>query len=68
MEEQYKNLRQPTKEEADALTKDLQEVLKKHHANMGVKAQIELLIEDIPSPFVPNGDNSDKTEEDAPKA
>lgn len=55
------NLRQPTKEEADALTKDLQEVLKKHNANMGVKAVIELLIEEIPSPFVVNNNGNGET-------
>ena len=58
------SFRQPTKEEADALTKDLQEVLKKHNANMGVKAVIELLVEDIPSPFLvkEDGNDTNKTE------
>lgn len=32
-----------SREEADALTKDLQEVLAKHNCEMGVKSVIELL-------------------------
>lgn len=67
MEEQKYTLQELNKEEADALTKDLQEVLKKHSAEMGVKASIELLKRvpiEIPSPFMPkdHGDN-DKTQE-----
>ena len=59
--------RQPTKEEADALTKDLQEVLKKHNANMSVRAAIELLIEEIPSPFVIKEDGNDTIKTETPK-
>ena len=35
--------RELTTEEADALTKDLREVLEKHGCEMGVKASIEIL-------------------------
>lgn len=41
-EEEY-TLEELTKEEGDALTTDLQDVLKKHGAEMGVKASIQLL-------------------------
>ena len=61
------SFRQPTKEEADSLTKDLQEVLKKHNATMGIKAVIELLVEDIPSPFVVNNNGTDNTIEEITK-
>lgn len=56
MEEEYE-LRQPTTEEGDALTKDLQEVLKKHNAEMGVKSEIQLMMrvdKEIISPFIPS--------------
>jgi len=36
-------MRELTKEEAEALTKDLTEVLIKHGAEMGVRSTIELL-------------------------
>lgn len=36
-------LTEPTKEEAEALTKDLQEVLAKHNCEMGVTSAIQLL-------------------------
>ncbi len=62
--------RELTKEEGDALTKDLQEVLKKHNAEMGVVSSIQLLkrveiTKDIVSPFVPphNGEHPDQTTE-----
>lgn len=63
MEHTY-TLQELTKEEADALTKDLQEVLKKHNCEMGVTSSINLMKrveneietsnEDIPSPYVEN--------------
>ena len=53
--------RELTKEEGDALTKDLQDVLEKHNAEMGVISSIQLLKrvpKEIISPFIPkNGDN-----------
>lgn len=56
-----------TKEEADALTKDLTEVLLKHGCELGVKSTIELLkrVEDtneegVPSPY---GESNPPTEE-----
>ncbi len=63
--------RQPTKEEFEALSKDLTEVLKKHNAEIGVISTIDLTIreddaaEGIPSPFVikKDGKPGDKTEE-----
>lgn len=54
------NTRELTKEEGEALTKDLQEVLKKHNAEMGVISSIQLLKrveEEIKSPFIENGEN-----------
>lgn len=48
-------LEEPTKEEADALTKDLQAVLEKYQCEMGVKASISLMkrvpIEGVISPI-----------------
>lgn len=35
--------RELTKEEGDALTKDLQAVLEKHNAELGIKSVVELL-------------------------
>jgi len=47
-------LRELTKEEGDALTKDLQDVLAKHDAELGVSSSITLMKrvddEGIPSP------------------
>lgn len=61
------NTRELTKEEADALTKDLTEVLDKHNCEIGVVSTIQLLKrieEEIKSPFMPkDGENNDKTEE-----
>lgn len=62
-----------SKEEGDALTKDLQEVLAKHNCELGVKAAINLMKrveideqdEPIISPY--NGTDSDKTEEIPPE-
>ena len=42
MEPEY-TLEEPTKEEADALTKDLQEVLARHNCEMNVTSTIQLL-------------------------
>lgn len=65
------DLRQPTSEEADELTKDLQEVLKKHDAELGVKANIELLIRtkgnSVPSPFMPKPDGESSTNQETPQ-
>ena len=57
-------LQELTKEEAEALTKDLQEVLAKHNCEMGVKSSIELLkrVEETPSPYL-NGENDNTKEE-----
>lgn len=57
--------RDVTKEEGEALTKDLQEVLAKHDAELGISSTIQLLKrvpKEMLSPFMqPNGDS--KTEE-----
>ncbi len=55
--------RELTKEEGEALTADLQAVLEKHGAEMGVIASIQLLkVEDDPTPspqeFTPNGNDT----------
>lgn len=59
--------RELTKEEGEALTKDMQEVLEKHNAEMSVMSVIQLLkrelIQDIPSPFIKDGENNGTTEE-----
>jgi hypothetical protein len=62
------------KEEADALTKELQDVLAKYNGEMGVTSTINLMKrvpKAIPSPFVtsPHGESApeDKTSE-TPKA
>ena len=57
--------RELTKEEADALTKDMMEVLEKHGAEMGVLASIQLLKreEEILSPYNENGESNNTTEE-----
>jgi len=59
MEPQYAT-RELTKEEAEALTKDLKEVLEKHSAELGVVSSIQLLKrvevpkeDGVPSPFNP---------------
>jgi hypothetical protein len=67
--------REPTKEEFDAISNDLNDVLLKHNAEIGVKSSIEILIrmpvkaEPVKSPFVikEDGKPGDKTEE-GPKA
>jgi len=48
------------KEEMDALTKDLQAVLIKHNADMGVQSTITLM----KSPGIPTPYGEDKKEED----
>lgn len=58
--------RELTKEEGEALTKDMQAVLEKHNCDMGVVASIQLLKrvtlepkeEPVPSPY-PNGDDGE---------
>lgn len=61
--------RELTKEEGEALTKDLQEVLEKHNAELGVVASIQLLkrTEDsVPSPAefqINNGESPDTGKE-----
>lgn len=57
-----------TKEEAEALTKDLTAVLEKHNCELGIKSTIELLkrVEDTPSTYIEH-DGESKTEEN-PKA
>lgn len=65
--------RELTKEEGNVLTKDLQDVLEKHNAEMGVVSSIQLLKrvpKEIISPFMPktDGTNPDKTEESPSKA
>ena len=60
-------LKELTKEEGDALTKDLQEVLAKHNCEMGVTSAIQLLkrvetSEPTVSPIQIHGD-SNATEE-----
>jgi len=54
--------RELTQEEGDALTKDLQDVLAKHDAELGVSSTIQLMkrvADPIPSPseFIPDGDS-----------
>lgn len=64
MESEY-TLNELTKEEADALTHDLQEVLKKHNCEMGVTSAINLMKrveKGIPTPFNVN-DEPNTTEE-----
>lgn len=70
MDEPKYELRELTKEEATTLTKDMQEVLKKHDAEMQVTSQITLFKrvhpnkeEGIPSPFPLNENGEDKTNE-----
>ncbi len=60
--------RELTKEEGDALTKDMQAVLEKHGAELGVIASVQLLKrvetpEPIPSPveFTNGNDSTEKT-------
>jgi len=71
MENKY-TLKELSKEEGEALTKDMLAVLEKHGCEMGAVASIQLLKRvpvDIISPFMPkNGENPDKTEENPPKA
>lgn len=61
--------RELTKAEADALTKEMMEVLEKHGAEMGVIASIQLLKtveEPIPSPFqTSNGENPEPPTKEA---
>lgn len=58
--------RELTKEEGEALTKDMQEVLERHGAEMGVIASIQLLkrVEEPEiSPIQTNGDENTTQEE-----
>lgn len=59
--------RELTNEEAEALTKDLNELLERHNCEIGVLSKIQLLKrvdkEEIKNPFMPNGDNNDTTQE-----
>lgn len=52
-----------TKEEMEALTKDLQEVLAKHGADMGVTSTITLTKSSIPSPYATNNGEETPKEE-----
>lgn len=56
--------RELTPQEAEAITKDIQEVLEKHNCEIGVKAAIEILKREEVQDFLvpPNGDST--TEED----
>lgn len=65
-QEQQDRPRPLTQEEFDALAKDLQEVLSKHGAEMGVQATIQLTKSAIPSPYVVSADGKVK-EEETPK-
>ncbi len=75
MPKQPYTTRELTKEEGEALTKDLQAVLEKHGCDMGVVATIQLLKrveakpEDVltPSPaeFQPNNGNDETKESSA---
>lgn len=49
-----------TKEEGDALTKELQDVLAKHNAEMGVVSSIQLL-KRVEIPDEPAGDKTEET-------
>jgi len=63
------NTRELTKEEGEALTKDLQEVLTKHNCELGVVSSIQLLRrtddEGVVSPIQVHEEPSDTTEEEA---
>lgn len=52
-------------EEMEALTKDLQEVLEKHNAEMGVTSTITLMKREILSPLQPDGENSTESKEES---
>jgi len=52
-----------TKEEMEALTKDLQEVLAKHGAEMGITSTINLMKTSIPSPYATDNGEETKKEE-----
>ncbi len=55
--------RELTKEEGEALTKDMQEVLERHNADMGVIASIQLLKrEEVKEEFITNGEEATKAE------
>ncbi len=69
MEEIKYTLADLTPEEADALTKDLQKVLIRHNAELGVKSSIEILKrveikneDGIPSSFTPDEESDTKKE------
>lgn len=60
-------LRPLTKEEGEALTAELQAVLEKHNAELGVSSSIQLLrreAQPVPSPaeFIPDGPESETVE------
>ncbi len=58
-----------TEEEMGALTKDLQEVLEKHGAEMGVTSTINLMKTSIPSPYATdNGEETKKEEGNQPES
>lgn len=66
--------RQLTKEEGDALSKEMLELLNKHDAELGVVSSIQILKrvekveEGIPTPFLTqDGENPTTTEEEATK-
>lgn len=52
-----------TSEELEALTKDLQEVLAKHGAEMGITSTINLTKTSVPSPYGTNSGEEAKKEE-----
>lgn len=52
-----------TPEELEALTKDLQEVLEKHGAEMGITSTINLMKTPISSPYGTNSGEEAKKEE-----
>jgi len=55
-------MRELTKEEGDALTKDIQEVLEKHNAELGVIASIQLLKRDDSTESTDTGEKSKDVE------
>jgi len=57
-------MRELTKEEAEALTKDLTEVLAKHDCELGVVSSIQLLKREE----IENGETIETTKEETPEA